>query len=327
MGATSRKVATAFPDGVPFKIVRGSPIKTYHKSEITRNAKVKFTRDGLCKVTCFSRPVYHLDGFERNDRSERAFILQEADKKPIKAEGERKRSDSLKRAKDKIFEIVSCNDWDYMVTFTLDKNKINRYDCLEVQKRFSKWLDNCVQRKGLYALIVPELHEDGAIHFHGLINNALEMTFSETYKVKGDKRPIKLSTLRKRGKFPQDSDVKEVYNVADYKLGFSTAVKLSGVGFDEAYEELSESVSRVAYYMTKYCTKDLDKIFGSYYIAVGKLQREMPYILCDLDFESFRNCGKYFDLPDNLGGVCYATITKDDLEGSLKEYERNRQTL
>lgn len=319
MRASSVKYATLFPNGVPFKIVRPSPVRTYHKSEIVRNAKVKFTRDGLCKVTCFSRPVYHLEGFEVNERSERAFILQSADKSPSQnGEGERKRTDSLKRAKDKVFEIVSCNDWDYMVTFTLDKKKVDRYNPSEVQKRFSAWIYNCAKRKGLIALIVPELHEDGAIHFHGLINNALNMTFSGTYKVKGDKHPIKLSTLRKKGKTPQDSDVKEVFNVDEYKLGFSTAIKLTGNGFDEAYEELSESISRVAYYMTKYCTKDLDKIFGSYYMAVGKLQREMPYIICDLDIEDLKRCGRVVDLPNNLGQICYATITKDDLEGALK---------
>ena len=147
------------------------------------------------------------------------------------------------------------------------------------------------------------------------------MTFSDTYKVKGDKHPIKLQTLRRRGKSPQDSDVKEVYNVSDYNLGFSTAIKLTGNGFDEAYEELSESVSRVAYYMTKYCTKDLEKIFGSYYIAVGKLQREMPYIICNLDIEDLKRCGRVVDLPDNLGQICYATITKDDLEGVLRNNE------
>lgn len=321
--ASSKKYASAFYDGIPPKIIRPSPVRTYHKSEITRNAKVKFTRDGLCKVTCFSRPVYHLEGFEVNERSERAFILQEADKPPAeKSEGERKRSDSLKRAKDKIFEIVSCNDWSYMVTFTLDKSKIDRYNPEEVQKRFSSWLYNCAKRKGLIALVVPELHADGAIHFHGLINNALIMTFSGTYKVKGDKHPIKLQTLRRRGKSPKDDDVKEVYNVSDYNLGFSTAVKLTGNGFDEAYEELAESVSRVAYYMTKYCTKDLDKIFGSYYIAVGKLQREMPYVICNLDIEAFRGCGRFFNLPEGLGEVCYATITKDDFEGVMLQNER-----
>lgn len=320
MKASSVVYANAFPNGIPFKVVRPSPVRSYHKSEITRNAKVKFTRDGLCKVTCFSRPVYHLEGFEVNDRSDRAFILQETDKAPTEmSEAERKRSDSLKRAKDKVFEIVSCNDWDYMVTFTLDKSKIDRYNPEEVQKRFSSWLYNCAKRKGLIALVIPELHKDGAIHFHGLINNALNMTFSDTYKVKGDKRPIKLQTLRKRGKSPQDSDVKEVYNVSDYNLGFSTAIKLTGNGFSEAYEELAESVSRVAYYMTKYCTKDLEKIFGSYYIAVGKLQREMSYIICNLDIEELKRCGRVVDLPDNLGQICYATITKDDLEGALKE--------
>lgn len=328
ISATTRKIARVFPDGVPPKVVKPSPIKHYLKCDISKNAKVKFTRDGFCKVVCFSRAVYHLPGYEKNDSFERAEILQSADKEPPKkAAGERVRADSLKRAKDKVFEIVSCNDWAYMVTFTLDKEKIDRYNAAEVQKRFCKWLDNNVQRRGLYAIIIPELHEDGAIHFHGLVNNALEMRFSDTYKVKGKKKPVKLSTLRKNGKKPQDSDVKKVYNVVNYNLGFSTAIKLTGDGFDEAFEELNESISRVASYMTKYCTKDMQKIFGSYYIAVGKLKRELPYIVCNLDLESFRDCGRFYELPDNLGEICYATITTDDLKGALSDSDGIRQIM
>lgn len=321
ISASTKKCARAFSDGVPPKVVKPSPVAIYTEDEISRNAKVKFTRDGLCKITCFNRKVYHLEGFARNDSWERANILQSADKPPMKAAGERARTDALKRAKDKIFEIVAANDWDYMVTFTLDEKVIDRYNPEEVKRRFCKWLDNQVQRRGLSAIIIPEYHEDKAIHFHGLINNALEMRFSETYKVKGKKKPVRLSTLRKSGKTPQDFDVKEVYNVANYSLGFSTAIRLTGDGFDEAHEELSESISKVANYMTKYCTKDMDKIFGSYYLAVGKLQRELPYMICNLDFESFRDCGRYYDLPQNLGQICYATITKDDLEGVLRNNE------
>jgi hypothetical protein len=192
-----------------------------------------------------------------------------------------------------------------MVTFTLDKDKVDRYNPDEVQKKFAKWLDNMVQRKGLCALIVPELHQDGAIHFHGLINDSLKMKFSETYKIKGTKHPVKISTLRKKGKKPTDEDVKAVYNVVDYKLGFSTAVPLD------------ENVSAVSFYMTKYATKDLGKIFGNYYIAVGKIKRTMPYFICNLDFEKLAEGGTLVKLPENFGQVCYATITKDNFEGDI----------
>ena len=110
-----------------------------------------------------------------------------------------------------------------------------------------------------------------------------------------------------------DDDVKPVYNIKEYKLGFSTAIPL-----DEQLqkEETSKNVTRVSHYITKYCTKDLDKIFGSYYIAVGKIERELPFLLCNMDFNELAKFGKVVKLPENYGTVCYATITKDDFEGS-----------
>ena len=315
MSATTRKIATAHPEGMPRKIIKALKGTTiYTDDEVFCNAKIKYTADGTYKITCFDKPRYKIDGFVKNESWDRADVLQHADEKPFKpyrSEDEQLKNikDSLKRAKDKIFEISACNKWDYMVTFTLDKDKVDRYDPDEVQRKFSKWLDNMVQRKGLCALIVPELHQDGAIHFHGLINNALKMTFSDTYKIKGCKHPVKASTLRKKGKKTTDSDVKAVYNVADYKLGFSTAVPLD------------ENISAVSFYMTKYATKDLGKIFGNYYIAVGKITRTMPYFLCNIDFDELAVGGTVVDLPENFGRVCYATITKDTFEG-MKTNER-----
>lgn len=311
MSATSHKIATAHPEGMPKKIIKALKGTTvYTANEVFCNAKIKYTPDGLYKITCFNKPRYKLEGYEYNESWDRADILQHADEKPFKPyrtddDKIKDIKDSLKRAKDKIFEISACNDWDYMVTFTLDKDKVDRYNPDEVQNKFAKWLDNMVQRKGLCALIVPELHQDGAIHFHGLINNALKMTFSDTYKIKGCKHPVKASTLRKKGKKTTDSDVKAVYNVVDYKLGFSTAVPLD------------ENVSAVSFYMTKYATKDLGKIFGNYYIAVGKIKRTLPYFLCNLDFDKLAEGGTLVKLPENFGQVCYATITKDNFEGDL----------
>ena len=295
-----------FPYGKPLKVVNGAPYRVFHASEIAHNAKVKIMSDGMCKVTCFSRSVYREKGYEINEAYARAEKLQASDLGSVATSvGERKRTDSLKRAKDKIFEISACNDWSYMVTFTLDKECVNRYDPKEVIKPFGKWLDNMVQRRGLKALIIPELHKDGAIHFHGLINNSLKMAHSERYKVKGKKKPVALSTLRKMGKTPQDSDVQDVFNVTDYKLGYSTAVKLDG------------NITAVSFYMTKYATKELDKIFGSYYFAVGKIKRELPYILCDIDVEELAKNGRTYNLPEGLGRVVYAMMTYDNLRGDF----------
>ena len=287
--------------------------------EISNNAKVRFTRDGMCLITCFDHNRYKESGWETLEH----FYDGQADKPqpktktkrtPTKEEQDKNRRDSLIRAKKKVFEIASANEWNYMVTFTLNKDKVDRYDPEEVQKRFSSWLSNMVQRKDLKALIIPEYHPtDKAIHFHGLINDTLTFNHSGTYKVMGKKKPMKADRLKRLKLSPTSDNVKDVYNIKEYKLGFSTAIPL-----DEQLTDVDtdKNVTRVSHYITKYCTKDLDKIFGSYYIAVGKIERELPYMLCNMDFETLAEHDKVVKLPENYGQVCYAKMTIDDFEGS-----------
>lgn len=285
-----------------------------HESEIKSNAKIRIYPDKLtCRVTCFNRPVFLPDGYVRAEinqhnryEEERTAVplgtLQEAQKEvedvPRESFGTLARNDSTKRARDKIFEMSIANEWDYMITLTLDKEKIDRYDAKIVSERVGKWFDNQIYRGHIQKyLVVPELHKDGAIHFHGFMSGG-KIEHSGTFKVKGDKRPIKASTLKKRGLVVDGDTVRDVYNIANYPFGFCTAV---------AVDKNSDAI---ASYIAKYCTKDMKKIFGTHYKAGGKdLKRELPYYLANIDFvqmlELDENC-KTVDLPERLGSVRYA---------------------
>ena len=290
-----------------------------HESEAKKNAKVKIYPDKTrCKIICWDKPMYLVDGYEKaeinffNKIEEEKTALTSTDvaRKPEKGENkrdevkaEKNRADSVKRAKDKIFEIAIANKWEYMITLTLDGDKIDRYSKEEVLKVIGKWFDNQVQRKELKYLVVPELHKDGAIHFHGLVSGKLKMKESGTFKIPNVKKPVKVNTLTRRGLKKDSPNVKIIYNVNDFPYGFSTAVKLDG------------QAERVAVYMTKYITKDLQKIFGSYYKAGGKIKRNLDYILMDVDFVQmleFADC-KTVVLADNYGSVRYATADLVDL--------------
>lgn len=301
--------------------------RIYNEDETRRNAKVRILPNGQVKVTAFRKGVYKEKGFEKIDfysffeeqKRSRPVGTAEAEKarKLIEKEAlqvceEKTRKDNLKRAKDKIFEIASANKWEWMITLTLDKDKIDRYEPEEVQKHVCKWFDNQVQRKGLQYLVVPELHEDGAIHFHGLCNDALDFVFAERYKIKGRKKPVGLATLRKYGYKPTDENVKEVFNINNFPYGFTTALKLD------------DNIMAVSLYMTKYITKDLNKIFGSFYMAGGKIKRTLPYQLYDIDFSSLEKFkgAKTYDLPENYGQVCYVYTTLDELMKGATIYER-----
>lgn len=79
---------------------------------------------------------------------------------------------NLVRARSTIEQLGACNPWQYFVTFTIDPEKFDRYDFSLFYKSFAKFVMNYRQRKGVrfQYVFVPEQHQDGAWHLHGLIN-------------------------------------------------------------------------------------------------------------------------------------------------------------
>lgn len=142
------------------------------------------------------------------------------------------------RAKRRVFELAACNDFSLFFTLTLNPEKIDRYDYKAAVKRFGVWASNRVQRHGLRYVAVPELHQDGAIHFHGLCA--------------GDDSFLSESPVKWKGK--------QVYNL-DWDIGYSTAVKLTG------------DTLRAARYVAKYVTKQTGggTIGGRYFFHGGPL--------------------------------------------------------
>lgn len=86
---------------------------------------------------------------------------------------ENKLSNNLSRAKTRLNELALCNAWDYFVTFTLDKEKYDRYNLKKFQKDFADMIHNynkrCSDEDKVKYILVPEQHKDGAWHMHGLI--------------------------------------------------------------------------------------------------------------------------------------------------------------
>ena len=78
---------------------------------------------------------------------------------------------NISRAKSKVLEYALCNEFEYFVTLTINKDKHNRYDLKSYYKTFSKFLNNYNYRYSVKVdyLLIPEKHKDGAWHLHGLI--------------------------------------------------------------------------------------------------------------------------------------------------------------
>lgn len=82
-----------------------------------------------------------------------------------------KLTNNLSRAKAKVFEYSMCNRFDYFVTLTINQEKYNRYDLKTYYKDFGYFLKNYNRKykTKVQYIFIPEQHEDGAWHMHGLI--------------------------------------------------------------------------------------------------------------------------------------------------------------
>ena len=180
---------------------------------------------------------------------------------PNEKEKEENAKRSRNRAKQKLFDYASCNYFDCFFTLTLNAEKIDRYSYKDIIHKLNAYLDNRVRRNGLMYVIVPELHKDGAIHFHGLCNSSA----------------VKLSDSGHK-----DKKGRKVYNITDWTLGFTTAVKING-----RYGAVCNYISK---YITKQYEGNLGTLGGRYFFHGGKLQKPV-YRYYNIVFE---------DIPEDV---------------------------
>lgn len=169
---------------------------------------------------------------------------------------------SYNRTKNKIHDYSRCVKWEKFITLTFNGDKVDRYNFDECSRIARKWLNN--QRRNapqLQYLLVPELHKDGAIHFHGLLANTGKMKFKDSGKRTKDKRII--------------------YNMSAWTSGFTTAV--------DVYN--THGVSK---YIGKYITKELcgltkgkNRYFVSSNMPTPKLSTFLTFD--DTDFNELLN--------------------------------------
>lgn len=182
---------------------------------------------------------------------------------------------SKRRAKSHLLDYALCNNFSCFVTLTLSGEKIDRTDYKAIIGKFSIWLDNRVRRQGLCYVAVPELHRDGAIHFHVLCNDVLKVVDSGTVIRPNGGRPVKQATAIRQGY--NITDCRTVYNITDWTLGFSTMYHTYG------------DVRAVANYIVKYITKGDKKIGGRWYYSGGDLLKP----LYRYDYVSFNDVDDY----------------------------------
>lgn len=79
---------------------------------------------------------------------------------------------ALSRARNMCREYCLCNPWEYFVTLTFDEDKVcSRYDLAGLVKELMQHIQNLnKQGYNIKYVLVPEFHQDGAVHLHGLMS-------------------------------------------------------------------------------------------------------------------------------------------------------------
>lgn len=127
---------------------------------------------------------------------------------------------NLWKIRTKIKDYVLSNEFDYFWTLTFDSD---RYNYAVAFEKMGKWLERMRKKYGKFDYImIPELHKDGAIHFHGVTGGLNAVIRDSGVKHKGVK----------------------VYNCTDWEHGFTTLTKI-------------RSREKTASYVTKYVTKEM----------------------------------------------------------------------
>lgn len=153
---------------------------------------------------------------------------------------DKKLSNNITRARNQIYELASCNPWEYFVTFTIDSAKFDRQDLEKYHKSFVIFLRDYGKKFGIKInfLLIPELHSDGkSWHIHGLFNG-LPVSHLHQFKI-GDIMGAKIADKVKNG------DI--VYKWIPYENKFGWCV-LEPIKNHEA----------VCKYIVKYINKDLE---------------------------------------------------------------------
>lgn len=193
--------------------------------------------------------------------------------------------DSKFRAKRKVIEYALNNDFNWFVTITFDKNKINRYDAKLLEKKVLRWLEDTrinYNSKARY-IMVPEYHKDKAIHYHALIkmeNNRLKYLYNHRHW----KKAVYKDTLLFK------------------KFGRNEWVNI------DSYTE------PIGMYLAKYITKLPDKMNNRYYFA-SKALKQSDKINIDLDI---------LEVAEKIKDIQPATTTRFCTIYRFGKHEKNK---
>lgn len=263
----------------------------------------------LYKIKCYGDYLYRVTKRLFNPNRVKIRLPEETDQeeRPVG-----KFDSALSRARNTVREICLCNRWEYFVTLTFDK-RWDRYN-LELRiKELMQWIQNLnKQGANIKYVFVPEFHEDGAVHLHGLVCG--------------------IRALPRPDWWPASVNRKEDGSYYDYWPEFSVRYGFSSV------DPIEDPVA-VGFYCSKYITKTMaarSDLLGvhTYYRSKG-LQKALEVgsvyhgslaldkcckfsnSFYSFGFCKFDDVGAVVDLCDEVGAMYQNYVITDPVSGEM----------
>lgn len=229
------------------------------------------------------------------EREERAPVPYDEEEVAVKKK--RSIASSMNRTVNAVYHKVRSNTWDWFVTLTFDPDLVDSFDYGLAVAKLSKWLNNLRRLSpDIGYVMVPEKHKSGRYHFHGLFRACGGIDFRPSGKTDHKGNPI--------------------YNVGSYRLGWSTATRIT----DQA---------KVTKYIAKYISKDLCQVASGrkrYWCSRNLEDAPVQEVVLDKDklqqlVSRLDDTAAYIKKIDcGEVAVTYYELTKEaseDVEGSL----------
>lgn len=201
----------------------------------------------------------------------------------------RKQLDNMKRAKQKVYDIARSNLFTHFITLTFDPKKVDSFSyecCVDNLESFTKML----RRNDCTYILVPEKHESGRFHFHGLITlGSLKLTRATDFYTS---EPM------------SDKQGRPIFNLPQYHLGHSTATEIS-------------DPAKTASYLSKYLTKELQVPKGKKCYWASRSCARPVVERCNIDESA---------LADIVEGSRYVKVTANDYGEFLIAESENRNS-
>lgn len=205
-------------------------------------------RMGSIDKICYCNSI-RKSGFEERNK----------EKKSKGSVNESKLKNNIIRARNSVKEYALCNPWDYFVTITLNPKFYDRYDLEKYKKDLSKFINNYNRNgKNICYLLIPEQHNDGAWHMHGLLSG---LKPNDIYL--NEYGYLSWKQYDKKFGFINIEPIKDIQKCATYISKYIT-------------KDLAESVSKLnahLYYASK-GLKKADKIYQGHASLIGNYDWE-----------------------------------------------------